>query len=296
MRRHRWAVAGRARGGRDTLTVSWRAEPERPPVANEPMTAPSNHLTPSATVVHSGATGWGAVAVAPIAPGELVAVFGGEPCTLAGLRTLGHERRARSIQIDDDLYLAGPPEREPGDAINHCCRPNCGPHGASRIVALREIDVGEVLTFDYGTTDGSTYDEFECRCGTPSCRGVVRGTDWRREDLRARHGRGFSPYIARRMRSWSAGRALTKADVEGMFSTTRDHPVEGIRRALSAALARPHATFGELLAAVSLPGGLSDGERSDLLADRDHALDSMIARLNEERARDLRAAFAPIPR
>jgi hypothetical protein len=48
-------------------------------------------------------------------------------------------------------------------------------------------------------SDGSAYDEFECQCNTPHCRGRVTGNDWANPDLWERYGRHFSPYLLRRI-------------------------------------------------------------------------------------------------
>ena len=48
--------------------------------------------------------------------------------------------------------------------------------------------------------DGDSEERMECRCGTPSCRGVVTGDDWRLPELQARYAGSFSWYLAERIR------------------------------------------------------------------------------------------------
>lgn len=264
------------------------------PECPAPTMTTANYLTPLAEMVRTGAAGYGSIAVAPIRAGTAVATFGGMACNLDGLRLLGHERRSRSIQIDDDRFLAGPPEREPGDAVNHSCAPNCRPRGAAQIVAMRDISPGEMLTFDYGTTDGSDYDEFDCACDARTCRSRVTGTDWRRSDIRSRHLRDLSPYLLRRISSYEHGRALHKSDVEALLATADRDPAGALRTALATVFARTHATFDELIAAAALPGGLPLDLIHGLRSRLDSALDHLIAHLNEERGHDLRSALAPI--
>jgi hypothetical protein len=67
------------------------------------------------------------------------------------------------------------------------------------MVAMRTVTAGEELCFDYAMTDSDDYDEFECRCEMPGCRGVVRGTDWKRPELQERYASWFSSYLARRI-------------------------------------------------------------------------------------------------
>lgn len=139
--------------------------------------------------------GDGAFVIAPISRGETVAVFGGFPVTRAQLEGLPEERKRRSIQIDSDLFLVSGETREPGDMVNHSCAPNCGMRGDIIVVALRDIAVGEELTYDYAMSDASDYDEFHCACGAATCRGVIRGTDWRDATLTARYAGYFTAYV-----------------------------------------------------------------------------------------------------
>lgn len=67
--------------------------------------------------------------------------------------------------------------------INHSCDPNCEavetPQGRRvNIVALRDIEVGEELFFDYSLViDEEMTDElkqdYACCCGSPKCRGTM---------------------------------------------------------------------------------------------------------------------------
>ncbi|MCU0301132.1 MAG: SET domain-containing protein-lysine N-methyltransferase [Candidatus Nanopelagicales bacterium] len=156
-------------------------------------------LTPKAVVRPVGEHGFGAFALAPILAGEEVAAFGGWVVTRAQLGDFAEDRVSRSIQIADELYLLATEQPEPGDLINHSCDPNCGLLGETVLVARADVGVGEELTFDYGTCDGSAYDEFDCACGARRCRGRVTGDDWRDRDFQMRHNGWFSPYLARRI-------------------------------------------------------------------------------------------------
>ena len=85
------------------------------------------------------------------------------------------------------------------DWVNHSCDPNAGLVGQIVLVALRDIKVGEEICFDYATSDGSPYDEFECGCGSRLCRHHVTGDDWKLPELQKRYEGHFSPYIQRRI-------------------------------------------------------------------------------------------------
>ena len=163
-----------------------------------------SYLTPKARPVAVGAAGRGSIAVESIGAGEVVAAFGGRCLTRDEFDLLPPGQQVRSIQIGDNLFLAGPVEPEPADFINHSCDPNCGMSGSNIVVALRDIGVGEAITYDYATSDGCDYDEFECACGAVVCRGKVTGCDWMLPELQIRYRGYFSPYLTARITSLSA--------------------------------------------------------------------------------------------
>jgi SET domain-containing protein len=156
-------------------------------------------LTTSATARSTPEKGRGVFARAPIARGEVVAAFGGTCVTTDEFVRLPTDRQRHSVQIEDDVFMVGAADTEPADYINHSCEPNCGMSGNVVLIALRDIEVDEELTYDYAMSDGSAYDEFDCRCGAPTCRGRVTGDDWTIEQLQVRYRDHFSPYLARRI-------------------------------------------------------------------------------------------------
>lgn len=137
------------------------------------------------------------VAGEPIGVGELVAVWGGSVVTREFIAKLVHAGRT-VVQIDEELFLASEGS-DASDWINHSCDPNLGLRGQIVLIAIRPIAAGEELCFDYAMTDGSAYDEFDCRCGARWCRGRVTADDWQLASLQQRYGDYFSPYLARRI-------------------------------------------------------------------------------------------------
>jgi hypothetical protein len=60
--------------------------------------------------------------------------------------------------------------------INHSCSPNCESDeidGRVWIIALRDIAMGEELTYDYNLYDGDEDDFSPCACGSSNCRGSL---------------------------------------------------------------------------------------------------------------------------
>lgn len=238
-----------------------------------------NYLTPLAEMRPVPGAGFGSFAVAPIPAGTIVATFGGTLMGRAAFDGQDPDRRARSIQIDEDSFLLGPATREPGDAINHSCNPNCGMGGATQVVAMRDIEAGEALTFDYAMSDGCDYDEFDCACGSPECRRRVSGNDWSRRELQSRYAGYFSPYLVRRMAAAAAARRLSKNDVEGLMNSVDADPFDALTRAMRRALGRPHATFETLVAMAPIDPIWRDG----LVSGHAAALDRLATHLNELR-------------
>ena len=145
------------------------------------------------------AGGKSVVARSVIEPGELIAVWSGRIVPAAELDTLPEGIRRHTVQVEEGLYLASLTPDEPPDFINHGCEPNAGLDGQITIVALRRILPGEEVTIDYAMCDGSPYDEFECACGAPTCRGKITGDDWCNPVLWERYAGHFSPYLQRRI-------------------------------------------------------------------------------------------------
>lgn len=137
-------------------------------------------------------------AVAPVSRGEVLAVWGGEVVNQDWLRRAGTDVARLALQVDENLYLVSNQEG-PADWINHSCEPNAGLRGQVVLVALRDIEAGEEICYDYAMSDGSAYDLIECHCGTPSCRRRITGRDWRLRSLQQRYRGYFSPYLQARI-------------------------------------------------------------------------------------------------
>jgi SET domain-containing protein len=77
--------------------------------------------------------------------------------------------------LDDEHDLDGNVEWNPARFVNHSCAPNCEAEWDEDrlwIVAFRDIQPGEELTFNYGY-DLEDYREHPCLCGTPECVGFI---------------------------------------------------------------------------------------------------------------------------
>ncbi len=74
------------------------------------------------------------------------------------------------VQVGPNSYtLTWAPER----FINHSCAPNLGFRDARELRALRLIQPGDELTFDYSTSMAEDAWTMECQCGAPHCRHLI---------------------------------------------------------------------------------------------------------------------------
>ncbi len=160
----------------------------------------SAYLSPKLEVrIHPEKGNVGGFAHEFIPAGELLVVWCGEIVAWDEFCQLPQTQRQRSIQIEEALYLISIEDDEPADCINHCCEPNAGLDGQIVLRAMRDIAPGEEVCYDYAMSDGSPYDEFECTCGAPNCRGHITGEDWRQPALQTKYANWFSPYLRRRI-------------------------------------------------------------------------------------------------
>lgn len=71
--------------------------------------------------------------------------------------------------------------------FNHSCEPNMGFDEDGDFVALRDIDAGEELSYDYGCLESGPDFAFDCACGAATCRGRITGSDWMDSAFREKH-------------------------------------------------------------------------------------------------------------
>ncbi len=89
---------------------------------------------------------------------------------------------------------------EQGDErfMNHSCDPNTWWGGDNdTMIARRDIQPGEEITYDYATTEITLPFEMACGCGSPHCRGVVTNLDYRDPAWQAAYGLHLPDYTLR---------------------------------------------------------------------------------------------------
>lgn len=128
--------------------------------------------------------------------GDVLVVFGGRAVTRKTLDQISPSLGRHALQVGKNLFLLQQ-AFEDGEYINHSCEPNLGVEGQITLVAMRDIEAGEEVCFDYAMVDMSDADEFLCLCGSQLCRKKVTGEDWRLQDLQERYKGYFGAHVQR---------------------------------------------------------------------------------------------------
>lgn len=143
---------------------------------------------------------------------ELVVCYGGVIIDTQELRDMPTERQMYTIQINDELYLSAVPGIDfgIGEFLNHSCNPTCGFASEINLVAIRELNPGDLISVDYATCNSSFPSDMKCLCGSNNCRGVIRENDWQLEELQSRLLEYYQPYLKRQL--IRKGRIDTQSD------------------------------------------------------------------------------------
>lgn len=173
-----------------------------------------------------GAPNMGMVALEPIRKGDLIYTCDPAGCTYRGVLKFSRNEMLElfskypqcrdyiqmySYMADDDLYCVPRLFTVRGVTcecpyFNHSCEPTChygtAPDGNEyAIFAYRDIDIDEEITVHYGchATELSFWSGIQCRCGTPSCVGVLKFDFWRDEKFREQYTPYFVPHVQRKV-------------------------------------------------------------------------------------------------
>ncbi len=114
----------------------------------------------------------------PFQPGETIAEF--YPGTIAA------EPTYLTVQVDIGKHITLQPEFL--QYINHSCDPNVFFDTSSmKLVALKEIQFDEEMTFFYPSTEWEMTQSFNCYCGCSQCVGEIKGAAFLAEDVWKRY-------------------------------------------------------------------------------------------------------------
>jgi SET domain len=108
-------------------------------------------------------------ALRPYKPGEIIAEFS------AG--TISAEPTYLTVQVGINKHITLQPEFL--QYINHSCEPNVFFDTTSmQLVALKELQAQEEMTFFYPSTEWKMTQSFNCYCGNQNCLGKIQGASF----------------------------------------------------------------------------------------------------------------------
>jgi hypothetical protein len=181
---------------------------------------PHSKAAPLYKVRSSGIHGKGVYAARTIPKGTRIVEYLGDRIT----HKQADDRYAAKGQDDGHTFLFVVSRRTVIDAgvggndarfINHSCAPNCDTVIEDErvfIEALRDIEPGEELGYEYGLTWESTDDpdelkNYACRCGAKECRGTMLAED----PLDKKRGKRAGKKAKKKAKTKAKGKAKGKA-------------------------------------------------------------------------------------
>lgn len=153
-------------------------------------------VTPKAKEKSSKIDRKGLIAIESIKAGEPVVVYGGVIVPRADLEKYRQIVGDYDVPFDDDFSIA-PTSREEAInvvSVNHSCEPTLGWKSSMILVAIKDVKPGEELAVEYAMHGGYP-NEMVCKCGTASCRKVIKLEDWKDATIRAKYGKWFMPRL-----------------------------------------------------------------------------------------------------
>ena len=146
--------------------------------------------------------GEGNFAAKGIKKGETLSIFGGYVLSRTQEDNLPCELRDYAIQISENHVIGVVNKHQIDDScfFNHSCDPNTGIKGQIFLVAMRNIGIGEQVTFDYGMVLHNAKGvkkqyRLKCLCGSKNCRGVITTNDWKKKELQKKYNGFFQYYL-----------------------------------------------------------------------------------------------------
>lgn len=120
-------------------------------------------------ILSEGKFGKCLVATVHISKDEEIVSFDGEMYSAEKISDLPKDIADHAIQFSEHQWRES---TSIARYINHSCNPNCGIKNLFTLVAMRDIQKGEELLWDYDMTEDSDW-RMTCLCGSENCRKVI---------------------------------------------------------------------------------------------------------------------------
>jgi len=139
-------------------------------------------------------------AIENIKSGEKILIWGGEYVDKETAEK-AREKGKLVMQWDENIFSIEYRGEDLGYFINHSCDSNSWTTDTFTLSAKREIPKGEEITADYALweADENYISKWDCRCGSPLCRGKITGKNYKLLEIQDRYKNHFSPLINKRI-------------------------------------------------------------------------------------------------
>lgn len=124
--------------------------------------------------VQESSNGKGVFALQKFHVGEVILQCRGQRLDRSEI-VVGSYIHQHSLQIGEDTFLS--PSGGIDDYVNHSCNPNSGYQILNEkvyLIAIRDVEAGEEIHYDYSTYMTKDSFEMKCHCGSVNCRGSVK--------------------------------------------------------------------------------------------------------------------------
>ncbi len=170
-------------------------------------------LNPKLEIKNTSKYGKGIFAKADIARDETLIVMGGYIFDIEAENHLNEFNQDKPIEISDEFSFCPKSESDmdlmPQHYVNHSCNPNSGFKGSNFLVAMRDINVGEEILYDYAMIISSNpkstgYFKMECLCGSKNCRGMIDEEGWKNPELQRKYKGYFQWYLEEKIKKMNS--------------------------------------------------------------------------------------------
>ncbi len=79
--------------------------------------------------------------------------------------------------------------------INHRCDNNVGFDSRGSFITIKKIKKNEELFYDYGLSVSDPRYKMKCNCGSPNCRKIITGNDWKDSEFRKKKYKYMLPEL-----------------------------------------------------------------------------------------------------
>lgn len=161
-------------------------------------------MNPKLEVRDTAKYGKGVFAKENLKKDETLFVMGGYVLDIEGENRLEGFPEDKAIEISEEFSFCPlmPEDIElmPQHYVNHSCEPNAGWRGQVFMVAMRDINAGEEIAYDYAMVicsnkNSGAYFKMECGCGSVNCRKIIDEEGWENPELQKRYKGYFQWYL-----------------------------------------------------------------------------------------------------